>query len=47
MGEGEPGEGRSFRSVNPMTLLVFFLMREVMVPPFFIIPVIGLLRFLG
>jgi hypothetical protein len=34
MGEGEPDEDHSSRSVKPMTLLILSK-REVMVPPFF------------
>ncbi len=46
MGEEEPGEGRSTRRGNSMTILVC-LKREVMVPPFFVIGLIGLLGFWG
>jgi hypothetical protein len=38
----EPGEDRSFRSVNPITMK-----GEVIRPPFFVIRLIGLLGFLG
>jgi hypothetical protein len=42
MGGGEPDEGPSSQSDNPMTIK-----GEVMWPPLFVIRLIGLLGFLG
>jgi hypothetical protein len=46
MGDEEPDEGRSILKDNSMTISVCFK-REVMVPPFFVIGLLGSLGFLG